>query len=412
MIWSISWRNVWRNKLRSLIIIFAVTIGLFGGIISAAFMIGWLEQRTDAAIEYEISNIQLHNPKFLLNEEINFTINNPDKIINEIKTVEGVKAVCKRIKSTAMASTATTGTGIIINGINPVQEKQVTKLYEKLLQGYYFEKDDKIPAVIGQKLATKLNASVGSKIVITIANIEGIITYGAFRVIGIYKTSNDIFDEVNVFVRNDELINLISFDKNKTSEIAVALEKNKETNKIAKILRQKFNKEITEDKLVVQTWIEIQPTLNAMNEMMNYFSFIFQIVILIALAFGIINTMLMVVMERTREIGMLMAIGMNKNRVFFMIMLETIFLSIIGGIGGIIISYFFVGYFSIHGINLSIVSEGLNSVGFSSIVYLNIDSQFYIFTALMVVITAIISSIYPARKALKLNPADAVRENV
>ena len=97
MIWSISWRNVWRNKLRSLIIIVAVTIGLFGGIISAAFMIGWLEQRTDAAIEYEISNIQLHNPKFLLNEEINFTINNPDKIINEIKTVEGVKAVCKRI---------------------------------------------------------------------------------------------------------------------------------------------------------------------------------------------------------------------------------------------------------------------------------------------------------------------------
>ena len=412
MIWSISWRNVWRNKLRSLIIIVAVAIGLFGGIISAAFMIGWLEQRTDAAIEYEISNIQLHNPKFLLNEEINFTINNPDKIINEIKKVEGVKDVCKRIKRTAMASTATTGTGIIINGINPVQEKQVTKLYEKLLQGYYFEKDDKIPAVIGQKLATKLNASVGSKIVITIANIEGIITYGAFRVIGIYKTSNDIFDEVNVFVRNDELINLISFDKNKTSEIAVALEKNKETNKIAEILRQKFNKEITEDKLVVQTWIEIQPTLNAMNEMMDYFSFIFQIVILIALAFGIINTMLMVVMERTREIGMLMAIGMNKNRVFFMIMLETIFLSIIGGIGGIIISYFFVGYFSIHGINLSIVSEGLNSVGFSSIVYLNIDSQFYIFTALLVVITAIISSIYPARKALKLNPADAVRENV
>ncbi|MCK4289198.1 MAG: ABC transporter permease [Bacteroidales bacterium] len=412
MIWSISWRNVWRNKLRSLIIIIAVTVGLFGGIISAAFMIGWLEQRTDAAIEYEISNIQLHNPKFLLNEEINFTINNPDKIINEIKTVEGVKAVCKRTKSTAMASTATTGTGIIINGINPAQEKQVTKLYEKLLQGHYFEKDDKIPAVIGQKLASKLNTSVGSKIVITIANVEGIITYGAFRVIGIYKTSNDMFDEVNVFVRNDELINLISFDKNKTSEIAVALDENKETNKIAEILRKKFNKEITEDKFVIQTWIEIQPTLNAMNEMMNYFSFIFQIVILIALAFGIVNTMLMVVMERTHEIGMLMAIGMNKNRIFFMIMLETIFLSIIGGIGGIIISYFVVGYFSIHGINLSIVSEGLNSIGFSSIVYLNIDSQFYIFTALLVVITAIISSIYPARKALKLNPADAVRENV
>ena len=93
MIWSISWRNVWRNKIRSLAIILAVTIGLFGGIFSYAFMLGMSVQRTNAAIEYEISNIQIHNPKFLLNEEINFTINNPDKIIPIIEKTPGVKAV-------------------------------------------------------------------------------------------------------------------------------------------------------------------------------------------------------------------------------------------------------------------------------------------------------------------------------
>jgi len=410
MIWSISWRNVWRNKTRSLVIILAVTIGLFGGIFTYAFMSGMSVQRTNAAIEYEISNIQIHNPEFLLNEEINFTINNSEALISKVEKVEGVKAVCSRIKCSGMASTAITGAGITINAVNPNKEKKVSKLYTKLLKGKFLEKGDKIPVVIGEKLANKLKANVGSKIVVTVANVKGVITYAAYIVVGIYKTGNDIFDEANIFVEDVPFAKLIGFDLKNSSEIAISLNNNDDTDAIAVLIKTKLQSQISSKNIAVQTWNEIQPTLSAMTSMMDLVSSIFLIIILIALAFGIVNTMLMVVMERVRELGMLMAIGMNHKRIFSMIMLETIFLSIIGGVLGIVISILCVDYFAVHGINLSIIGEGVNSIGFSSMVYLQADNSFYMQAGILVIVTAILSSIYPALKALKLNPAEAVRE--
>ena len=122
--------------------------------------------------------------------------------------------------------------------------------------------------------------------------------------------------------------------------------------------------------------------------------------------------MLMAIMERVREIGMLMAIGMNKLQVFLMIMLETIFLSITGGVIGLLLSWGLVEIMGITGIDLSAIAEGLNSMGYSSFVYPELDSIYYALIGLLVVITAIFASIMPARKALKFNPAEAVRHDV
>lgn len=410
MIWSIAWRNVWRNKLRSLVIIFAVTIGLFGGIVFYAFSLGLMQQRIDSAISNEISNIQIHNPQYLLNEEVKFTIKNQENIISDIHSIKGVKAVCSRIKAMAMASTAETGTGIMLNGIDPDKEKKVTKISEQLVEGNYIVEKDRIPIVIGQKLAKKLNARLRSKIVITSANAEGIISYGAFRVVGIYHTENDMFDEANVFVRKSELAAMLGMSENETNEIAISLNDHEQSTAITGLLKNRYSSDIENEKLVIRSWSEIVPSLNAMIQMMNFFSYIFMVIILIALAFGILNTMLMVVMERVKELGMLKAIGMNSKRIFRMIMLETIFLSIIGALVGIFISSLIITYYGHYGFNLDAFKEGYNSMGFSSRVYPQTEIIFYIGTSILVIITAILASIYPARKALKLNPATAIRE--
>jgi ABC-type lipoprotein release transport system permease subunit len=410
MIWSIAWRNVWRNKLRSLIIMIAVAVGLSGGIIYYAFAKGLMEQRIESAISNEISNIQIHNPKYLLNEEIKFTIRDYENITSEINKIEGVKAVSNRIKVMGMASTAETGTGIMLNGIDPAIEKQVTKISEQLTEGKYIEEKGRIPIVIGQKLAKKLNIKLRSKIVITAANADGVITYGAFKVVGIYDTENDMFDEVNAFVRKKDLARMLGINLHSINEIAIALDKHEQTNQVFEMLNEKFSDKISQKEILIRPWNEIVPSLNAMIEMMDFFSYIFMIIILIALAFGIVNTMLMVVMERIKELGILKAVGMNNKKLFQMIMLETIFLSIIGGIFGLLFSYMFIQYFGYYGLNLAAFQEGYNSMGFSSIVYLQAEISFYIFTTILVIITAIVASIYPARKALKLNPAVAIRE--
>jgi len=152
-----------------------------------------------------------------------------------------------------------------------------------------------------------------------------------------------------------------------------------------------------------------EPELAMMTEMIGMFFGIFLGIILFALAFGIINTMLMVVLERTKEIGMLKAIGMNKKKLFNMIMLESVFMSLIGGVFGMLISKFFIILSSKNGINFSGYSEGFEELGFSAHIFPSIDNFYFILCAILIVITGVIASIYPALKALKLNPADAIR---
>jgi ABC-type antimicrobial peptide transport system permease subunit len=152
------------------------------------------------------------------------------------------------------------------------------------------------------------------------------------------------------------------------------------------------------------------PELGLLTGVMDYMLYIFMSIIFLALSFGIINTMLMAVMERVREIGMLMAIGMNKTKIFLMIMLETILLMLTGSFAGLVLSYAIVNFFGKYGIDLSKFASGLSGFGFSSMVYPFLETATYIKIVIMVVVAGIISSIVPARKALKLNPSEAIRK--
>ena len=412
MLFSIAWKNVWRNKLRSLIVIISITIGLLGGLFYLAFSNGMVQHQIGASIQTEISNIQLHNPKYLINDEITFTISRPNEKISKILEIDEVKAAASRIKSMAMVSSANSGTGVAVYGINVESEKAISDLHTKLIDGSYFETKMRNPIVIGNKLAEKLKVKINSKVVITIQDFNGNITYGAFKVAGIFKTHNTMYDQANVFVLREDLVKHISFPEDKTSEIAVLLTHNDFTEIVDAKIKTLFSEEIGSEILVVRSWGVINPILKMLNEMTIQFTMIFVIIILVALSFGIVNTMLMAIMERVREIGMLMAIGMSKGRVFLMIMMETIFLSITGGVLGLFLSWIMISISYKSGIDLSSVAEGLNAIGYSSFVRPELDLFFYFFIGSLVIITAMFASILPARKALKLKPSEAIRQDV
>lgn len=410
MILQISWKNVWRNKARSMVIMSAVTVGLFGGIFSYAVMMGGTMQRIDSAIKNETSSLQLHNPAYLLDEDIHNNIKDPKLYIDYIKQMAEVKGISNRLKSTAMISTAYASTGVMVNGIDPNNEIKVTKLYESMMAGQYLKDTDQIPIILGRKLAQKLNVEVGDKLILSVPGIKGDVATGAFILKGIYNTQNDMFDGVQAFIKKSDLAGLIGVDETTSSEIAVSLFDSNLSEKFTKTLQEKFAEQIKDKRIVIQSWKELDPTLSMMIASMDYFSWLFVGIILLALAFGIVNTMLMVVLERVREIGMLMAIGMNKLRIFAMIMWETIFLSITGGIFGMLFSLIIIAYFKKYGLDLSAVAEGMNAYGLNSVIYPEAPLWFYIEVSIMIVVTAILASIYPALKALKLHPAEAVRE--
>ena len=302
-----------------------------------------------------------------------------------------------------MVASAETGIGVKITGIDPKNERKVTKLSSRIFEGNYLDETGKNTIVISERLAEKLKVGLKNKLIITVQDVNKNITGGAFRISGIYRTDNVMFDEANVFVRNIDICRLTGLNKTDAHEIAILLNENNNSDKVAKIIAGNF------PNLEVKDWQKLSPEAGYLVSAMNQYMYIFIVIILIALCFGIVNTMLMVIMERIRELGMLMAIGMNRVRIFTMIMLETVFLSITGGIIGIVAGYVASKYFEITGINLYFWKEAFSEIGFSSLVYPVIDTNTMLVTTVMVIIAGIISSLFPAYKALKMNPSEAMR---
>lgn len=383
--------------------IIAVALGLYAGVWSSAFMKGMLVQRIDKVIKTELSNLQVHNPEFRKTSEFNNFIPDGSTLAAEIRSLDHVTGVSNRMVIQSMVSSAETAAGVKIIGIEPEHERQVTNLSTKITDGAYFEGISRNPVVIGAKLAEKLNVKVRSKIVITAQDLDNNIMSGAFRVAGIFNSNNNMYDETHIFVRYSDIQQLTLFPLGAGHEIAISLDDNEFLLPVQEAVKSKAGS------LEVLNWQELSPEMSYMTESMDLYMYIFIIIILLALLFGIINTMLMVVMERTKEIGMLMAIGMHKARIFRMIVFESILLSLVGGVVGILAGAAVATFRSNHPIDLSMWAAGYESLGYDAFVYLDLQPDLLINVTVMVIFTGIVAAIYPAYKALKNDPADALR---
>jgi ABC-type lipoprotein release transport system permease subunit len=399
---KISWRNVWRSKLRSLVVILSVVFGILGGIIMIAMSYGLNEERMNNAVETYLSHIQIHNNLFREDYNIKHTINNLDNLEKSLNEDKRVVSYTKRIILNGMLSNSNGSYGIQIKGVTPETEKKVTNTHEKLIEGEYFNTKRDNTILVGKKLADKLNLNLKSKVVITFQDEFNELTSLLYRVEGIFKSGNSRYDESNVFVKNISITkNLPSFSG--IHEIPILLTDIELRNSVKKdlILLSPNN--------IVEAWDDISKDLAYANEMLAAVLYIFMMIILIGLSFGIVNTMLMAILERKKEIGMLMSIGMNRYKIFLMICFETTFLSMIALPFGLISSYLIVEYYSVVGIDLSIVEAGLENFGVGTRLYLKVPQEQYIVVAIMVFMISIISSIFPSLRALKINPVDATK---
>ncbi|WP_461630530.1 ABC transporter permease [Labilibaculum euxinus] len=403
MIRSVAWRNIWRSPLRSGIIIAAISVGMSAGVFTTTFTKGWMNQRLEAGVETEASHIRIQQAKFGENYDLKESIPNSESLVNEISKLDHINGISPRIVIQSMLASAETGTGVKIIGINPEKEKTVTNLHSKLSEGKYFEGVKRNPILIGAKLAQKLKVKMRSKVVITVQDASGNITGGAFRVCGIFDITSGMFEETNVFVRKTDLARLLDLESSVSHEILVHLDDTELIDQQSLLLKNKHKN------LLVQTWKESMPELGYINEIGNLYTYIFVIIILLALGFGIVNTMLMVILERIKELGMLMAIGMSKARIFGMLMLETVLLTFTGGFTGILLGLGATYATMEKGIDLSDYAAGLEDMGYSSHIYPVVELETLVTIAILVLITGIAASVYPARKALKYNPAEAIR---
>jgi ABC-type lipoprotein release transport system permease subunit len=473
MILKTAWKNVWRNRVRSLVVIASVTMGVFAAVFSIAFMNGMIAQRFDAAIDQEISHIQVNGESFRLNNDPLIFVPDIDKTTAIINSTPGIAGNVKRIITGGMAVTAAKSAGVEIIGIDPVADKSIFSLnttiidgtggffksesrYDQVLIGQDLAKElgiirfiidsavlkrlgeEGIPGKVTEKLASqsgirfsnekKFNKAVrnvlskkeaakyfyrikakawsyreGSGLTLTLLDKDNNQVDSRFRVSGIYDTKNSMFEMSNVFVEDETLRRFTGFGENEYHQVIARLDDIEQTERVTAELKQKL------PGVEVVNWKELQPDLAMMTEYVHQIYGILMVIIMAALAFGIVNTMLMAVLERTKELGMLAAIGMNRRKIFSMIMLESVFLSVIGGIAGMIVASVAILLTAKNGINFLQYAEGMEAWGYTAHIFPEIDATFFIMMTVLVILTGIFSSVYPAMKALKLNPVEAIR---
>lgn len=401
---SLSWKNIWRNPVRSGVVITAVVLGTWAGITMSAFMNGMSQQYIRDHLQNYTAHLQIHDTRYTEDRLTEYYISNPGSVISELQKEPFVTAVTGRSVVNGLASSATNNFGVTIKGVHPQQEQQVSDLHTYLQEGNYLEGSVRNPVIIGRPLAHRLSVGMGSRIVLNFQDIKGILTAGAFRISGIFESANSGFDESNVFVRAEDLNGILGAE-GIVHEIAVLVDDFKQADSYAA--------ELTDDlpgSLTVRSWGETAPSLRYIDSNMDVSLYIIMTIIIIALMFGIINTMLMAVMERTQEIGMLMAVGVNKPRTFGMIFWETLFLTTVGAPIGMGLSRLTILLLGNTGIDLSIVAEGLAQYGMSTVIYPELQGIYYLNIALLMFGATMLSSLYPAWKALKLNPVQAIRK--
>lgn len=402
MLALLAWKNIWRNRKRSLIIITAITFGLWGGLLAGAVMMGWGESMVNTAIDRDLAHIQVHRPGFTADRDVNLYIPEGAEILKNIRSAPGVKAASGRTLVDGMAASPVSTFGVRIEGIDPESEGRVTNIKDLLIDGQYFKTKKKNPVIIGKKLADRLNLKFNSKLVLSFQSMDNSLVYGAFRIAGIYKSESSAFDETHVFVQEKDLLRLLG-SQSIVHEIAVRIDSAKSLPAVSDILKGEY------PELSVETWKELSPEVAAMAAAMESWSYVFVGIILMALIFGITNTMLMAVMERVQELGILMAVGMKKGKVFIMILLETIMLSITGGVCGMIAGAVTITVLSGTGIDLSAFASSLESFGASTVLYPFLPVGMYAVLVVMIIVAASVASTMPAWKAIHLKPSEAIR---
>lgn len=199
MLTSIAWKNIWRNKRRSAIMITAIALGLWGGLFAVGIFTGMYDALVNSAIDRDLTHIQLHAKGFRDERAIGMFIPGADSIAATLQQIQGVYSVSVRTIIGGMGSSATSAQGVKIVGIDPTAERNSTAVARKLVQGKFFEGSERFPILIGRKLAEKLDLRLRGKIVLSFQRPDGVIVYGAFRITGIFDTESTTFDGATVF---------------------------------------------------------------------------------------------------------------------------------------------------------------------------------------------------------------------
>ncbi len=410
MIGRIAWRNILRNKRRSLILITSIVVGVLALILTEGFAIGMLQQMLTNQIGADAGYLQIHRKGYQSDPTLDNSMTNAGPVREILKKDGGILNFSERLRVFGLVSSPYNSYGVSIVGIVPDEEKQITTISQYVTKGSYLSGEPG-QILLSASMAEKLKVGLGDKVVIMASQIDGSVGSEACRVSGIFETFNSSFDQSHVYIpirTADQMLNadglvseFVINPKNPHDQAAV---ESRIRNDIAGLPGAAKEYEVL-------SYEQMLPLLVAQLEMYKQALYLIAGIIAVALIFGIVDTMLMSVMERTHEFGISMAIGMSNRRIFTMVMIEALYLAVIGTGIGLAASYGTLSSLSHSGWDLSMFSASLKSLGVGSTIYPVLETSSVIQTVLVIPLVTLLGAVYPALKAIRLQPVEAIRAN-
>jgi len=402
MLLKISWRNIWRQKKRSLIVMSSIVVGTAAVLMMDSFSMGFVYQQLNNQISSHVGHFQINSKGYNANKVIKNRIKHPSEIEKKLKKLNFVQAYSRRVLAFGMLSSAEGSTGITMVGIDADNEAKITSIKSQIIKGQYIGNNPR-DIIISSAVAKKLNVDIDGKIVMMAASTSGKVQSELFRVKGIFKTNNSSFDKTHIFIPIHTAQKLLNIGQDITQFVVL-------TDNLDKIdlYKNKLN-QVIDDKYEVLSYKDILPLLVFYIELSIEMMALMYVIIGIAILFGIINTMLMSVFERIQEFGVLMSIGMKSRQIFIMVIQEAFILGVLGTIAGFIVGYVIYLYFAVNGMDLSAFSDSLVSFGVGSVIYPKIDVNVMYRALFIIPLTTVVGAVYPALKAIRLQPTDAMR---
>lgn len=397
---QLAFRNLWRNPSRSILVVLMISLSLLLLVFFQGFVNGWLHQMVDDTVKPNILDIVITNEKFDDSSELSFLLD-ADETNQKLMALTGQIGL-QRLQLQGMVSSAYFSRGVKIVGIESEREKDPLLLSKRIIEGEY-DLDKPNLALVGVELAKKLKVSVRQKVVVMFQTESGEIASSAFRIAGIVKTNAPDIDQFSLFIPLNTAQVLTNVGR-KISQITIARPKSQSLFEFKDQVKVYLGPEYK-----VETWRDTFPGLQFIETSMSSYYAISYIIVFIVIAIGIVGVILMSVLERIREFGILLALGHRFYQIALIIILESLFMSLFGLILGLGLGYISLLWFNQTGISLAALSAGISQFGVAEVIYPALDWRYAIWATIFVILTAIGAVLWPIRVLYKRSPIQSIQ---
>ncbi|MCY4552980.1 MAG: ABC transporter permease [Candidatus Poribacteria bacterium] len=402
MILKIAFRNTFRQKRRTILTGLAMIVGFTLLSLTIGLSDGAYGNIITMFTRNRIGHIQVHREGYLDKPSLYKTIDNTSAVGETIQSVTGVEAWTPRVYGAGLGSVGEKSTVIQIIGVDVARETEATRFDKKVIEGSTLSEIQSHEAVIGKGLAKVASATVGSEIVIVSQGADGSIANDVYKIVGIVESGDDITDRVACYLHIDDAQELLVLE-GRVHEIVVIVSNINRVDKITSAIETQLN----DSTLDVAPWQVVAKSFYRAMQTDQQGDAISRLVIMLIVAIGVLNTVLMSVLERTREYGVLKAVGTKPVQIFWLVVCEVVIIALgsicVGVLLGVLVNYLL----SIYGITYP---EEITYGGMKlKTLYAEVNVRCLVIPAITVMLSAAIVSLFPAIKAARIMPAKAMR---